>query len=148
MKKNIFLTLFLLIIISTIFIPVFAHAQTIPPLDSNHNESNDSDSELNVVSIGKESFLMTEKGVEFDNYITFVSGILALVLFGLVLFTFIRTRNQRLIFVSIAFAVFSIKSFMLTLDLFISLKPWWVDIVAAILDFIILSSFFFGMLKR
>lgn len=147
MKKNILLILFLTIIVSVTFVPSLVHAQINTTNNSEVKESNNSDSELDVVSIGKESILITDEGVEFDNYITFVSGLLSLALFILVLISFLRTGNKRLIFVSIAFIVFSIKSFLMTIDLF-TIKPWWIDIVAAILDFVILMSFFFGILKR
>jgi hypothetical protein len=87
-------------------------------------------------------------GTEVDNIITFISSILAIILF---IFTFIaykRTGRSKLIYVAIAFLLFAVKGFIQTSDMFITYNVDWISPVANIFDFAILLLFFFGIIKK
>ena len=86
-------------------------------------------------------------GLEVEKLLFLVSANLALVLAVLTLIAYIKTKKSRLIFITTAFFLFSAKLFLLSLELFID-GIAWADIVAAFLDFAILLSFFFGVIKK
>jgi len=86
-------------------------------------------------------------GLELEKVLNFGSGILAILLSLLTYIAYRRTQNARLKFVSLAFLIFAIKGFLTSQELFF--REWsWVDPTASILDFIILLTFFFGILKK
>ena len=85
-------------------------------------------------------------GLELEKVLNLGSGILATILFILTLIAYSRTDNKKLIYVSIAFALFAIKGFLTSHELFFS--EWsWVDPTASALNFIILLTFFFGIIR-
>ena len=86
-------------------------------------------------------------GLELEKVLNLGSGILATLLFFLTQIAYRRTQNARLKYVSIAFAIFAIKGFITSHELFF--KEWsLVDPTASVLDFVILLVFFFGVIKR
>ena len=86
-------------------------------------------------------------GLELDKLLNFGSGILALILFYLTLIAYNRIKNRRLLYVCTAFFLFAAKSFLLALEVFFG--DWgWIDIVAGLFDFVILLSFFAGILMK
>ena len=98
--------------------------------------------------INDETDLTTGSGIEMDNIITFVASIMALMLFGLVYAAYKRDGRKRLLYVAFAFFLFAAKGIMLTSDIFYPQKAGWIDLGASLLDFAILSCFFFGILKK
>ena len=86
-------------------------------------------------------------GLEVEKLLFLVSASLALALAILTLIAYLRTKKSRLIFITSAFFLFSVKLFLLSLELLID-EIIWADIVAAFLDFAILLSFFYGVLKK
>ncbi len=98
--------------------------------------------------LAAENDLQVGHGIEMDNLITLASSILALVLFAVSFIAYKRTGRNKLIYVTIAFLLFAIKGFLISSDIFFSSKGAWVDPVANILDFAILLSFFFGIIKK
>jgi hypothetical protein len=50
--------------------------------------------------------------------------------------------------VTIAFLLFAVKGFLIASDIFFPNKTGWVDPIANFLDFGILLSFFFGIIKK
>ena len=75
------------------------------------------------------------------------SAILATVLFGLTFLAYRRTKQKRLLFVTLAFFLFAIKGFVSGAELIVGDFDWS-DIATALLDFAILLSFFAGILKK
>ncbi len=87
------------------------------------------------------------KGLELDKVLNFGSALLATILFILIVIAYNRNKNQRLLYVSIAFLLFAVKGYILSLGLLLG-DLGWVDPVANLLDFAILLSFFFGIIKK
>jgi len=107
-----------------------------------------------VMLIQFSSFALAEEhddiqivGLELEKLLNLGSGLLAAGLFILTIVAYKRNRNQRLLYVSIAFALFAVKGFLTSAEL---LYGDWalVDPIASFLDFVILLSFFFGILKK
>ncbi|NIA12178.1 MAG: hypothetical protein GWP10_21275 [Nitrospiraceae bacterium] len=86
--------------------------------------------------------------MEADNLVTLCSSILASTLFVITLIAYKRDKRKKLLYVSIAFFLFAVKGFLLTSDMFFPQKAGWADLIASLLDFAILSSFFVGLLKK
>jgi hypothetical protein len=98
-------------------------------------------------AISAENDLRTSSGLEWSSIIIAASGILATVLSIIIAIAYRRSRRKKLIYVGAAFLLFAIKSFLLASDIFIP-KGSWVDPTANLLDFVILLSFFFGIVKK
>jgi hypothetical protein len=91
---------------------------------------------------------MASSGIAVDDIITVLSSILATILLILTFFAYKRSGRNKLLFVCIAFLLFAIKGLLMASDIFFPNKGAWVDPTAAFLDFAILLSFFFGILKK
>ena len=120
MKKMLFTIIIALFVVLSIQLPLFVAA-----------EDDDDD-----IMIGD---------FELEKLLNLGSGFLASGLFILTLCAYNRNQNKRLLYVSTAFFLFAIKSFLVSMEIFFS--DWsWVDPTASILDFVILLSFFFGII--
>lgn len=86
-------------------------------------------------------------GLELEKLISFISGIIATVLFFITFAAFGRRKTKRLFYVSIAFALYAIRSFLASIELF-GPEVSWIDPTAVILDLIILMTFFYAILKK
>ena len=86
-------------------------------------------------------------GLELEKVLNLGSGILAAFLGYLTYIAYTRTNNKRLKYVSLAFAIFAIKGFLTSAELFFNEGPW-IDPTASVLDFVILLVFFFGIIKK
>lgn len=75
------------------------------------------------------------------------SAVLATVLFAITFLAYRRTRQKRLLFVTLAFFLFAVKGFVSGAELIVG-EFDWSDIVTALLDFAILLSFFAGVMKK
>ena len=84
---------------------------------------------------------------ELEKLLSFGSGILALILFFLTRAAYKRTHSKRLSYVSIAFLLFALKGFFIAHELFFTEWPL-IDIFSNVLDFAILLTFFFGIIKK
>jgi formate hydrogenlyase subunit 3/multisubunit Na+/H+ antiporter MnhD subunit len=129
-KKNIFLLILLIVTVSSFLVFAFWQMEVIS------------------TSENQEGHLIIGPGLELDNVITLIASIMAMVLFGLTFLSYKRDGRKRFLYVSIAFLLFAIRGLLLTLDIFYPQKAGWVDLFAAVLDFAILLSFFFGILKK
>ena len=118
-----------LIFASFIIISIFSH-EILALTDSNEND------------------LTISSGIELDNVITLASSILALILFIITFVAYKRSDKKKLIYVSIAFLLFSIKGFLISSDIFFPNKGAWIDPIANFLDFVVLLSFFFGIITK
>ena len=85
-------------------------------------------------------------GFELDKVLNLGSGILAAVLCIITALAYQRSSNKRLYYVSLAFGLFALKGFLLAHELVFA--EWlWVDPLTSVLDFVILLTFFFGIVK-
>ena len=92
-----------------------------------------------------EDILVT--GLELDKVLNLGSALLATLLFILTLMAYDRKKSERLLYVSAAFLLFAVKGFLLSMEILFG--DWgWVDPTASVLDFAILLSFFFGILRK
>lgn len=97
--------------------------------------------ELNdISSLGSE--------VDLSDLITMGSSILATFLFVLSVIAYGRDGRKRFFYVSLAFLLFAIKGILISIDAFFPQKGVWADPLGTFLDFGILLSFFFGIVKR
>ena len=85
--------------------------------------------------------------LELEKILSLINAWISLFLFVLAFSAYKRDGRNRLLFVSVAFLLFSIKSFLISSELFISEIPF-LDPVAMILEFLVLLSFFYGVLKK
>jgi len=86
-------------------------------------------------------------GLEIEKLLFFLSANLAAALAILTYIAYSRTNRSKLLYITAAFSLFSIKLFLLSSELFFD--EWvWLDLVTALLDFAILLSFFFGIIKK
>lgn len=86
-------------------------------------------------------------GVELEKLITFINAFIALFLFIVSFIAYRRDERRRLFYVSLAFLLFAIKSFLISSELFFPEVDWF-DPIATILEFAILLSFFYGVLRK
>ncbi len=86
-------------------------------------------------------------GLELEKLLNLGSGLLATVLFLLTVIAYKRTKRKRLLYVNFAFLLFAVKGFLTSAELFIGGLSW-VDPTASFLNFAILLSFFFGVVKK
>jgi len=94
-----------------------------------------------------EDDIIVYPGIEADDLVTFCSSILASVLFVITVIAYKRDKRKRLLYVSVAFFLFAVKGFLSTAEMFFP-QAGWTDLIASLLDFAILSSFFVGLLKK
>ena len=87
-------------------------------------------------------------GLELEKLLNLGSGLLATCLFIFTAIAYRRTKRKRLMYVSLAFLLFATKGFLMSTELFFGDWASWIDPVASFLDFAILFSFFFGVLKK
>ena len=87
-------------------------------------------------------------GIEVEEIIVIGSSILAIFLFIFTFMAYRRSGSKRLLSVAIAFFLFVMKGILVSIDVFFPGQGTWTDLVANILDFAILFSFFFGVVKR
>ena len=86
-------------------------------------------------------------GLELEKLIAMINGLLAIFLFTLAFIGYRRDGRKRLFYVSLAFLLFAIKSFLISSELYLPEVEWF-DPLATILEFGVLLSFFFGVLKK
>lgn len=87
-------------------------------------------------------------GIEAEELLNLGSGLLATVLFILTLIAYKRTNRKRLLYVSAAFLLFALKGFLMSTELFFGDWSSVIDPIASLLDFAILLSFFFGIIRK
>ena len=87
-------------------------------------------------------------GLELEKLLNLGSGLLATCLFIFTIIAYRRTKRKRLMYVSLAFLLFAAKGFLMSTELFFGDLVTWIDPVASFLDFAILFSFFFGILRK
>lgn len=87
-------------------------------------------------------------GLELEKLLNLGSGLLATGLFIFTIMAYRRTKRKRLMYVSLAFLLFAAKGFLMSTELFFGDWSSWIDPVASFLDFAILFSFFFGILRK
>ena len=105
---------------------------------------------LNILLLSSFAFAHEDvviKGLEVEKLLDLASGLFAVILFVLTLFSYQRAKHKRLIYVSIAFLLFAIKEFLLSSELLFG-DLGWVDPITSVLNFAIMLSFFIGLIKK
>ncbi len=90
----------------------------------------------------------TIQGIDVTNIVLVGSTLLALVLSVISLLAYRRDGRKKLLFVTIAFGLFALKGVLLLVSDWILLRQPYLDVLASLLDFAVLLSFFVGMLKK
>jgi hypothetical protein len=85
-------------------------------------------------------------GIELELLISLITGIIALVLFFITFLAYQRDGRKRFLYVSLAFLIFAIKSFLIFLEVFIEIE--WIDPLAIFLELIVILLFFFGVVRK
>jgi hypothetical protein len=79
----------------------------------------------------------------------FGSGIFAFLLFGLSLVAYRNMKMRRILFVSIAFGLFGLRTVVSRLDLFMpEIESSLVEMTLAIMSFVALSLFFIAIVRK
>ncbi|MBS3132432.1 hypothetical protein J4212_08420 [Candidatus Woesearchaeota archaeon] len=86
-------------------------------------------------------------GLEIEKLLNLGSGFLAAGLFAVTAAAYRKKKNKRLLYVGAAFLIFSLKGFLTSIELF-GLDVPWIDPAASLLNFAILLSFFFGIMRK
>lgn len=86
-------------------------------------------------------------GLEVEKLLAFGSAHLAAFLSLLTFVAYYKAKRKRLLFVGFAFLLFSVKLFLISSELFID-ELAWVDIASSSLDFAILLSVFYGIIRK
>lgn len=90
---------------------------------------------------------ITVFNLELEKILNLGTALLALILASLTFLSFKRTGKQRLLFVTIAFGLFAFKMLMIGSEMFFGEFPL-VDQISSIMDFVILLTFFLGIIKK
>jgi uncharacterized membrane protein YhfC len=89
------------------------------------------------------------RGIELPDYIDFGSGIFAAFLLALSLIAYRNVKSKRLLFVSTAFGLFSLRALVTRLDLLIpEAQSATIELALALSGFCILGLFFIAIVKR
>jgi cbb3-type cytochrome oxidase subunit 3 len=90
---------------------------------------------------------ITVFNLELDKILSLGSSLLAIVLAGFTYIAYRRSRKARLLYVSAAFLLFSLKTFLIGAEVLFGEWPW-VDPVSSFMDFAILLVFFAGVIRK
>ncbi|HIH31879.1 TPA: hypothetical protein HA235_04165 [Candidatus Woesearchaeota archaeon] len=85
--------------------------------------------------------------IELDKILNIGSSILALVLAILTILAFQKSKKSKLLYISAAFLLFFIKTFLIGAEIFFGEWPW-VDPASSLADFGILILFFIGIMRK
>lgn len=86
-------------------------------------------------------------GFEIEKLLNLGSAVLATILFILTIAAYRRHMTKRLKFVSLAFLLFAIRGLITSLEIF-GIDWIYVDPISSLLNFAILLSFFYGVLRK
>ncbi len=87
------------------------------------------------------------KGFELEKLVALLNAWISIFLFVLAFLAYKRDGRKRLLYVSIAFLLFAIKSFLISSELFFPEVEWF-DPLSTLLELGVLLSFFYGVLKK
>ena len=102
---------------------------------------------ISAVSALEEDANYPVGGLELEKLIALVNGCISTFLFIFAFIAYKRSERKRFIFVALAFFLFAVKSFLVSSELFF-VEIEWFDPLSTILEFLVLLSFFYGVLKR
>jgi len=97
--------------------------------------------------LAEESDELEVFGLEAEKLLVLGSGMLAALLCALTFVAYKRTQRDKLGIIAIAFLLFAVKSLLIASELVIVELPF-IDPISALLDFAILLTFFYGVVKR
>jgi hypothetical protein len=91
---------------------------------------------------------LSTMAVSYDLYTRLIVLILTLVLTAISTMAYLKAKSQRLMFVSIAFGLFTIKWLLKVLDLFISPGNFFNDASQNVFELFILASLFYALFMK
>jgi len=108
-----------------------------------------------IILISISSFVLAQEtpvnpdteGFELEKLISLINFVLALTLSVFTFIAYKRSGRSRLLFVSLAFILLAVRSFLVGYEL-IGGEISFADPVTVSLDFIAMLSFFYGVLKK
>jgi len=124
---------YLLLGIALVFLVLSMNVLPVLAQDPNNEDENDEDIEI--------------YGLELEKLLSLFNGLLASVLFIITFVAYSRDQRKRLLYVSIAFLLFAFRSFIIASELFVG-EVVLLDPLATVLDFVILLTFFYGLLRK
>ncbi|MEN9626219.1 MAG: hypothetical protein RL557_547 [archaeon] len=86
-------------------------------------------------------------GFELEKLLSLLNGIIAFVLFIITLIAYQRDGRDKFLYISAAFLLFSLKSFLIASELFYSGFDW-IDPVSIVLEFFVIAAFFLGVIRK
>ena len=86
-------------------------------------------------------------GLELEKILSLINGVIALVLCVIAINAYRTDGRSRFLYVSMAFLIFSIKSFLVSSEIFFQ-SPDWIDPLSIVLEFLVLLAFFYGVIKK
>ncbi|MEK6858528.1 MAG: hypothetical protein AABX53_01290 [Nanoarchaeota archaeon] len=86
-------------------------------------------------------------GIELELILALINAFIALFLFVLAFVAYSRDRRTRILYVSLAFFLFSMKNFLVSSELFFSEVAWF-DPLTILAEFVAMLLFFYGALKK
>lgn len=111
-------------------------ATSISSTESNGIESNNNNTDT------------LDKG-DFAEFFDFGTGIFAAVLFALSLIAYKTLKTKRILYVSIAFALFAIHVIVSRLNLFIpEIESSMLELILSVMEFVALALFFVAIMKK
>jgi hypothetical protein len=84
---------------------------------------------------------------ELEKLIALLNGLISTFLFALAFISYKKSGKKRLFYVGVAFLLFAVKSFLIASELFFAEVEWF-DPLSTVLEFAVLLSFFFGVLRK
>lgn len=86
-------------------------------------------------------------GIELELILALINAFIALFLFVLAFVAYSRDRRVRILYVSLAFLLLSLKNFLISSELFFTEVPLF-DPLTVLAEFIAMLLFFYGVLKK
>ncbi len=86
-------------------------------------------------------------GLELEKLLSLLNGIIALILCIIAFIAYRNDGRSRFLYVGVAFLIFSIKSFLVSSEIFFSGLDW-IDPLSIVLEFLVILAFFFGVVKK
>ena len=99
-----------------------------------------------VLAVDSEEILVFG-GIDLEEVIGIIVGLISLVLFVLTFMAYNRDGRKRFLYVSLAFLLFAIKSFLDSFEIF-GTEIEIFGPIAVILELLVILFFFFGVIKK
>jgi len=139
-SNNLFQSYTLVCLFLFLSLGILSNLQQVVAISISSTESNGNESNNNTDTL--------DKG-DFAEFFDFGTGIFAAVLFALSLVAYKTLRTKRILYVSIAFALFAIHVIVSRINLFIpEIESSMLELILSIMEFVALALFFVAIMKK